>query len=59
MADNTTPYSVSEFKDWIDNEWQTNTSAEAAKTTYGAGVGLLYEGFEKAVKAPAGRFPSR
>ncbi len=57
MPNNTTPASVSEFTSWITNDWKTQTASEAAKTTYGTGTGLLYDGFEKAVTKSTGWVP--
>jgi len=57
MPNNTTPASVSEFTSWIANDWKTQTASEAAKTTYGTGTGLLYDGFEKAVTKSTGWVP--
>jgi len=57
MPNNPTPASVSEFTNWISNDWKTQTASEAAKTTYGTGTGLLYDGFEKAVTKSTGWVP--
>jgi len=53
-SNTTTSASVKEFITWVANDWQTQTASEAAKTTFGTGTGLAYDGFEKAVTKPTG-----
>jgi Ca2+-binding RTX toxin-like protein len=56
-SNTTTSASVKEFITWVANDWQTQTASEAAKTTFGTGTGLAYDGFEKAVTKPTGWVP--
>ena len=44
MPPNTTPASVSEFANWVGNDWTTQPAAEAAKATYGEGTSLASQG---------------